>query len=283
MLSPRRVVSEIRRNGASLGWWRDRVFVPFVVGPLTRLHPSYPGYVEATHVMHGDWDNLFVLDACRADAFEETVETKRFDEYRRAISLGSHSSEWTRKNFQGQSFPDTVYVSANPHTTLLAGDTFHELVEVWTEFECSPNQIDPSEMAATARETLAANPEKRLIVHFMQPHGTGGLVKHRGSAAATYRATIPAITDIVEDLAADLGGRTAITADHGELFSSGMKRRLGINQHKARLRYPELVTVPWAVLDGDRRPINTGSATESGTDLDDDVVRERLRDLGYHA
>lgn len=279
MLSPRRVVSEVRDNFSSLQWWRNRAFVPFVVGPLTRLHPSYPGYDEAVHVMDEDWDTLIVLDACRADFFEETVDTDRFDAYSRAVSLGSHSSEWTRKNFQGKQFEDTVYVSANPHTTLLANNTFHELIEVWKEYDESPNQIDPTEIVTIAKRANEQYPNKRLIVHFMQPHGTGKLVPETENVVDSYRATIPAVTDIVVGLANQLNGKTVITADHGELFTAGLRAKLGINQHKARLRFPGLVYVPWAEIDGQRREITDGVLSK--TDVDETAVEQRLEDLGY--
>jgi hypothetical protein len=279
MLSPRHVVSEIRDNFYSLKWWRDRVFVPFVVGPLTRLHPSYPGYDEAVHVMDEDWDTLIVLDACRADFFEDTVDTERFDAYSRVVSLGSHSSGWTRKNFQNKQFENTVYVSANPHTTLLANNTFHELIEVWKEHEVSPNQIGPARLVATAKQASERYPNKRLIVHFMQPHGTGGLVHGSDNVVDSYRATIPVITDIVIGLADQIKGKTVITADHGELFSTGIRAMLGIDQHKARLRFPGLVNVPWAEINGQRREITDGDL--SHTEVDVETVKERLQDLGY--
>ena len=60
-------LSEIRQNYSSINWWRNRVFVPYVIGTLTRLHPSYPGYNKAIHVMNEDWDNLIILDAYRYD------------------------------------------------------------------------------------------------------------------------------------------------------------------------------------------------------------------------
>lgn len=279
MLSPRRIVSEIQSNFSSLQWWRDRVFVPFLIGPLTRLHRNYPGYTEAVRVMEEDWDTLIILDACRADSFEETVDTKRFDEYTRAVSLGSHSSEWTRKNFQNKTFEDTVYISANPHTTLLANSTFHELIEVWKEFDESPNQIDPNEILAISRQANRQYPNKRLIIHLMQPHGTGRLVSERKNAIESYRATIPVVTEIVTEFAAELGGKTVITADHGELFTSGVHAKLGINEHKARLRFPGLVYVPWAEIHGQRRNITSGKASE--TEIDETAIKQRLNDLGY--
>lgn len=279
MISPHHIVSKIRENFLIPQWWRDRVFVPFAVGPLTRLYPGYPGYDEAVQVMDEEWDTLIILDACRADFFEENVDTERFDSYSRVVSLGSHSSEWTRRNFKNKQFEDTVYVSANPHTTLLTDNTFHELVEVWKEYDLPPNQIDPAEIVDIVKQTTERNPHKRLIVHFMQPHGTGKLVTETENRVESYRATIPAVTDLVVELTDQLNGKTVITADHGELFTSGLCAKLGINQHKSRLRVPELVHVPWAEIDGQRRDITDGETSKTNTNKS--AAKQRLQDLGY--
>lgn len=256
------------------------MFVPYVIGTLTRLHPSYPGYSEAIDVMTEDWDNLFILDACRADMFEDVIDIEIFDEYSAVVSQGSHSSEWTRRTFVGKTFDDTVYVSANPHTSLLADGTFHKLLEIWRDYDCSPNEIDPDRIADAAIEANDRFSGKRLVVHFMQPHGTGGLVPESKSQEEAYRRTIASMMEIILDLHEELGGKTVVTADHGELFNQGIKAMLGIDQHKARLRFPNLVCVPWGVLEGERRAIMPGEVSSTRTDRDE--IKERLRELGYH-
>jgi hypothetical protein len=280
MISLQHAISEIRDNFTSVSWWRNRVFVPFVLGTATRFHPKYPGYDEAVHVMEEDWDTLIILDACRADLFEEVMDLSRFDRYSRAISLGSHSSEWTRRNFTGKKFADTVYVSANPHTTLLASDSFYEIVEMWKGIDIAPNQLDPSRMVEAAIEAHKRHPEKRLIVHLMQPHGTGGLIHDRSSWEETHRETLKHLTKYIFDIDDALDGKTVISADHGQLFHSGPRAVLGLTGHKARLRIPELVYVPWAELDGERRKITSGESSTTGTSRE--TIDQRLRDLGYH-
>lgn len=279
MISPKRALSEIRKNFTSLKWWRDRVFLPFIIGPITRIHPTYPGYNEAVHVMDKQWDTLIILDACRADIFEEVVDIELFDSYSPVASLGSHSSEWTRRNFVGRTLDDTVYVSANPHTTLLADGTFYELIEVWKKYEAVPNEIDPSKITDISVNAHNKNPDKRLIIHFMQPH-SGGLVTEGESREQRYRLAIRRVMDQVFILDEMLDGKTVITADHGELFNTGIRKKLGFDTHVPRLRFPELVNVPWAELNGNRRNVTTG--TISATDTDTNVIEERLRDLGYY-
>jgi hypothetical protein len=279
MISPKRALSEIRKNFISLKWWRDRVLLPFIIGPITRIHPTYPGYNEAVHVMDKEWDTLIILDACRADIFEEVVDIEVFDSYSRVASLGSHSSEWTRRNFVGRTLDDTVYVSANPHTTLLADGTFYELIEVWKKYEAVPNEIEPSKITDISVSTCNKNPDKRLIIHFMQPH-SGGLVTEGESREQRYRLAIRRVMDQVFILDEMLDGKTVITADHGELFNTGIRKKLGFDTHVPRLRFPELVNVPCAELNGNRRNVTTG--TISATDTDTNVIEERLRDLGYY-
>lgn len=229
--------------------------------------------------MDKEWDTLIILDACRADIFEEVVDIEVFDSYSPVASLGSHSSEWTRRNFVGRTLDDTVYVSANPHTTLLADGTFHELIEVWKKHEAVPNEIDPSKITDISVNTHNKNPDKRLIIHFMQPH-SGGLVTEGESREQRYRLAIRRVMDQVFILDEMLDGKTVITADHGELFNTGIRKKLGFDTHVPRLRFPELVNVPWAELNGNRRNVTTG--TTSATDTDTNVIEERLRDLGYY-
>lgn len=275
----RRALSEALENFGSVNWWRNVVLVPYVIGPLTRLHPNYPGYEEAVEVMAEDWDTLIILDACRADTFEEVVDLSAFDAYSRVVSQGSHSKEWTRRNFEGKQFGDTVYVSMNPHTTLLTDETFHRLIEVWREHDRVPNMVHPTVVVDAAVAAHERNPDKRLIVHFMQPHGTGGLVEPHSSPEATYAESIRCMMPIVMDLIDRLDGKCVVTADHGELFTTGLTRKLGVYKHRARLRLPGLVYVPWAVVDGERRRITEEDVSRNETGAAE--VKQRLRDLGY--
>lgn len=283
-VGPRRALREVRNNFSSLNWWRNRVFVPYVVGTATRLHPGYPGYDEAVHVMDEDWDTLVVLDACRADYFQDVADIDRFDSYETRVSLGSHSSEWTRRNFQGEAFGDTVYVSANPHTSLEAGDSFHEIVELWdTGTDEDAGVVLPETVRDAALEAYEQYPDKRLVVHFMQPHGpfVGSDLKEPYDGADQYwRAyeenleyVLPAVDKIIDAVP----GKTVVTADHGQIHATGVKDRLGIGGHKPRLRFPGLVEIPWAEVTRGRREIRTESVTRA----EGNRVSERLEQLGY--
>ncbi len=279
----RKTFAEVRKNCRSFNWWRNRVFVPYVIGTLTRFHPSYPSYDEAIKVTDEDWDNLVVLDGCRADAFERVADLDRFDDYDSVVSPGSHSSEWTRHNFAGQEFGDIVYVSANPHTSKLAGDSFHKIVEMWDrEFDDDAGTVPPRAMAEAARDVIDEFTDKRLIVHFMQPHGPfiGSDIPDDeldDRYWEAYDQNLEFVLDTVDKLLEDLPGKTVITADHGQIAPGPLRDIIGVSGHKPGLRHPGLVHVPWTVVEGDRRRIVGGStdeATAAGID-------DRLQDLGY--
>ncbi|WP_144060699.1 hypothetical protein [Salinarchaeum sp. Harcht-Bsk1] len=276
-------IPEIKKNYNSLNWWRNRVFVPHIVGPVTRLNPQWPSYQDAIHVMDEEWDNLIVLDACRADEFEKVANLDQFDSYERVVSLGSHSSEWTRRNFANDEFGDTVVVSANPHTAKVAGNSFHDIIPLWeVAFDDEEGTVLPEDVVEAALEASEKYPQKRLIVHFMQPHapfvGTEITdIDDPENYWKAYRDTLEYGLSNAIDLAEELSGRTVFTADHGELNTGKILSTLGIDCHRPKLRHPGLVVVPWAVINGERRETSTDSvrSAESG------VINDRLRDLGY--
>jgi hypothetical protein len=229
-----------------------------------------------------------------------------------------------RKNFAGGSYGDTVYVTANPWISKVAPDAFHEIVNIWVderEFEetdlrgavelkdlgVSPGStITPDQVNDVVRDVHERYPDKRLIVHYFQPHapcigrpdgskkddseididlhpGTtlkNGVVSHDAVWEA-YVDNTEYVFHHAEQLAEELGGRTVVTADHGEMFGEWLwPFPMRGYAHPSGLRHPKLVTVPWAVLEhGERREIRRGSTT--ATEVDDDQVDKRLRDLGY--
>lgn len=147
-----------------------RVYYKGIMRRIFKLLPS--GY--GVKVMEEDWDNLIILDACRYDDFRDVNWIKGKLEKR--ISLGSHTHEWTRKNLRGE-YPNTVYVSANPHISkvlfkkLLGYIPFHEIVEVWNHGWIEELDITSSRaITEAALEMRKRHPEKRLIVHYQQPH-----------------------------------------------------------------------------------------------------------------
>lgn len=313
----RYAASEIAEHGDDPYWWRQR-FASRVAGPtLGRLHRN-----QGTNFMQRDWDNLLILDACRADMFEEAVDTSRFNEYGRVHSIGCSSPEWMRETFEGKTYPDTVYVTANPWISKIAPDSLHDIVNLWIEHHgITENDLKdaavladagladiptiyPDMLSDVAREVHETYPNKRLILHYFQPHApcvgnADGTRKnkirdemHPGDdlkeGTVTHKEVWEAYVDnllyafrYADDLAQDLGGRSVFTADHGELFGEWLwPFPMRGYAHPSGVRHPKLTEVPWAVKEvGNRRRIVEGEISHH--EADESEVDERLRDLGY--
>ncbi|MCO8266123.1 hypothetical protein ACOZ4B_19085 [Haloferax prahovense] len=313
----RYVLDGLRRNFTDTFWWRERFF-EYVVGPFhTNVSPTRS---DSVRVMDEDWDTLVLLDACRVDLFEERVDTSAYDEYRHVTSAGSTTREWVRQNFTGGEYGDTVYVTANPYVSREAGDAFHELYEVWLDdFDDELRTVHPSDVTEAAIEAHEAHPDKRVVVHYMQPHhpfigartlqfagwqiegethgeGDGeaggrprtpwdalwmGAVS-RDELWEAYGDNLSLVMDSVEELRSAVSGRLVVTSDHGNLLGERVfPAQIRGYGHPKGIRTPELVEVPWAVADGDdRRRVHAGDA-ESASASEREEMKDRLRDLGY--
>lgn len=313
------VADEIVRHYDDIEWWSNR-FQSNVVGPaLGFIHGR--GGVD---IPAADWDNLLVLDACRADMFEDVIGTDQFDEYRRVQSRGSASAEWMRENFHGRSLGDTVYVTANPWISKIAPDAFHDLVNVWlmerdvaetelretnqlTDLGIPPGKtITPDTVNDVVRDVAEEYPDKRLIVHYFQPHAPciglpegvkkdddeididlhpGSTLKHgvvdREDVWQAYEDNTAYVYHYARRIAAELGGRTVVTADHGEMFGEWLwPFPMRGYAHPSGVRHPALVQVPWAVIEGESRRRIVEEEVVSHR-ADESEIDDRLRDLGY--
>lgn len=267
--------------------------------------------------MEEDWDNLIILDACRADLFEKTADIQQFDRYERRVSAGSMTREWTRRNFAGGQFGNTVYVSANPYTSTIAGDAFHDLREVWRDdFDDEERTVLPTAVTKEARSAHLDNPNKRLVVHYMQPHypfigrpdlrfqswhpaeivdgSTGderphdpwqalslGLVE-RKTVWEAYANNLGEVLNNVLALAAGLNGKTVVTSDHGNMFGErAWPVPVRLYGHPEGVRHPALTEVPWAIINAEECREVTDGDVKPVDAVDSEVVNSRLQDLGY--
>lgn len=306
---------EIAENYDDTFWWRQR-FYHRVVGPVTKVLAD-----DGINIMNEDWDNLLVLDACRADTFERIIDVDTFDDYERKISPASATPEWMQINFADRSFGDTVYVSGNPWVSKIAPEGFHDINNIWIDdYDIDQTQLDDAatltEVGIPFEETVSAErvnksalqtaeeyPDKRMIVHYLQPHAPyvgnrdGSTKKtvpschpgddlRRGVVSKErmlklYEENLAYVWHHANKLAAELDGKTVITSDHGEMFGERLFAGLPFRgyDHPIGLHASELVTVPWAIFDGDRREITDDGTSE--VTVDTDVADDRLRDLGY--
>ncbi len=276
---------------------------------LNRLYYTLLGTREVNpggiDVFEEDWDNLLILDACRADMLSDgdlpgelsTVQSK-----------ATNTIGFLEANFSGKDLSDTVYVTANPQ---LAWNRerldvqLHEVINVWEdEWADDMKTVLPETVTARAKEAAQEYPDKRLVVHYMQPHAPfltdtswdkdpesvsawydiimGHTDVSREEAWDAFTATLEAALPHVEELMETLQGRTVVTADHGN-FVGDRSFPLPVREwgHPRKIFHPALVEVPWLVYDnGDRRDIVRGSGADTGT-VDEDEVKEKLEQLGY--
>lgn len=269
---------------------------------------------QGTKVIDEDWDNLLILDGCRYDAFKDINSLDGCLERRE--SLGSTSGEFLRRNFRNEECHDIVYVSANPFVPELPSGTFHDVINLLsTNWNEKLGTVPPDAVINKAIDAREKYPDKRLIIHFMQPHypfigdfgrqfDTSELLQSQGSTTSdypiwvqlqfglteasiddvwqAYRENLRLVMEKVSDLLPNLVGRSIVTADHGNLIGDRIHpipvKGYGHTDH---LHVPELVDVPWLIIEDEDRPkIEPEPPVDKGS-MDDDTLEERLEALGY--
>ena len=171
MIPERYSVESLRRAAANPSMFLDEVgrIKWKLSNTLSRYHQQFltDGGID---IMTQDWDNLLILDACRYDVFEEVNDIE--GNLRSVYSSGASSPQFIAANFEERQLHDTVYVTANPHAESIGEDVFYTIEKVYD----STDGVDlstarlPENVIAHATEAAEAYPNKRLIVHFMQPH-----------------------------------------------------------------------------------------------------------------
>jgi len=256
-------------------------------------------------VMREDWDVLVILDACRYDLFESRHSLQ--GELERKVSCGSDTREFLRGNVAGRELHDVVYVTANPMYFNFYDELHAEihdviLVEPGTKTDAN-GVVSPETMARRSKEIAERYPNKRLVLHFVQPHFpfldapivpdssdrniwrdifTGEIDTTRSEVWESYRKNFDRVHDVVKRLLPDLVGKIVVTSDHGNLIGERVWpfpfREWG---HPIGLYVSELVTIPWLEVPWTERreqipepPISDEGPTQHDVD-------ERLEALGY--
>jgi hypothetical protein len=278
---------------------------------------------EAPNVFDEDWDNLLLLDACRYDAFEQASrEVELPGELRANYSRGSATMEFLPANFAERDLSDTVYVTGTPmlyRMTVLDeyGRRFdhnlHAIVDVWDRIDVERlvnGNARPKQVAEATLQAAEEYPDKRLFVHFIQPHipfigdfgserfgdveGDIWRKQRDGKVGATdselrkaYYENLLCVMPTVEALLAELRGKTVVTADHGQLIGErGFPLPMKDYGHPNGTYPSELVEVPWlSHRNGPRKriipePSETEYDEEKRKELDT-KAEKLLRDLGY--
>jgi hypothetical protein len=268
---------------------------------------------SGTRIMDEDWDNLLILDACRYDMFAEQVELNGRLESR--VSLGSSSEEFLERNFGDNEFYDTVYINSNPYVPKLGLDegTFHAVVDCLREWDEDLETVRPETVANAAREANEQFPNKRLIVHFMQPHApfigeygrsmeAGGWTMDRTTDSdpdvwnqakagnmdteslwTAYEENLEVVLDVIGPLLNELQGKSVVTADHGNLVGERLSPipTRPKYAHPYGIHVPELVKVPWFIVEDTQRPEIAEDPPVNQETVSKAKVEDRLEALGY--
>ncbi len=226
---------------------------------------------KGIRIVEEDWKYLVILDACRFDEFKRMSKLQGI--LRKKISAGSNTPEWIRKNFTKR-HEDIIYITANPQMSqtimkhIFDNQLFFKVEKVWgSGWDEKLNSVPPKEMTQTALKMAAKYPNKRIIIHYLQPHAPfispniknpelkktmfeiednllfGDLDVKEVKAA--WRENLRLVLDEIDKkLLPHLNGRVVISADHGEAF--GEK---GIYFHPEAIHINELVEIPWFTVD----------------------------------
>jgi hypothetical protein len=261
-----------------------------------------------------DWDTLVVLDAFRYDVFEEKYRDHGLPgRLESRISRGAATREFLRANVAGRELHDTVYVTASPHYYKNQEEErgeFHDVVHVWKEEGVDEARSQPPDvMTEYALRAAEEYPNKRLLLHYVQPHcpflgetgrenfddirwvnhvgfgeTTGEDVSHE-SVRTAYRENADVVLPYARELLETLDGKTVVTADHGQMLGE-RQRPIPLKDygHPEGIYIDTLVEVPWLVHErGERREIVPEPPVERRADDGEAerVAEETLEDLGY--
>lgn len=273
-------------------------------------------YGRGIEVMKEDWDTLILLDACRYDDFEDLNHLD--GNLTAKISKGVDSKEFICRNFVGREFHDTVYVTANPHVSLIGEDVFHDIItEPISNWDPDVQAVRPKEVTNAGIKAHKKYPNKRIIVHYMQPHDpplgvTGDALRKENdiggaapgenssnkkrvmelvvedkipedTARKAYRETLQIALEEVERLLDEISGNVVISADHGEMFGESPLPLLGdLYEHYQNPKTMNLCRVPWLRVDtqSNRREI-TSEESDNKNDFESEEIDDQLEALGY--
>lgn len=259
---------------------------------------------EGTNVTDEDWDTLIILDACRYDMYDELTTIP--GNVNATNSVGSNTNEFLRRTFSEDTFADTVYVAGNVDPGARANAEFHNILHLWDEcWDENLQTVHPEDVASRAIQAAAEFPNKRLVIHFLQPHypflGEQGQEFHkvhghkrgrkadnvwvqlaegevdRDTVKEAYWENLEVTLPYVENIIDAVEGKTVITSDHGNALGEQ-----GLYGHA----YPGIFTrslrkVPWHVIErGERREVADDDILESDS-FSDGAVEDRLEQLGY--
>ncbi|MFW9820771.1 MAG: hypothetical protein ACFFE5_14270 [Candidatus Thorarchaeota archaeon] len=292
--------------------WKPKNAYLFLLRKYVNFRNKNLSKNKAIRVLDKDWDYLIVLDACRYDLFKLVVN--KDSDY--IISGGSVTQEWLRWNFKG-SFPNIVYIAGNPHLSsfnlskTFGRNPFFKVIDVWDfGWDKLLKTVPPNKVTESTLKEINIHPEKRIIIHYNQPHhpflankellqyddGTWHKVAKsnwRQKKTSIFEAAKSGIIPVkmlwqgyienlkivmkdVYQLVVNLSGKVVITSDHGNHLGEYM-----LFGHQSHLRTKELVKVPWFIIKDEKKPSikKEKEGIIDKNDIEGLKIKEKISDL----
>ncbi|UCH32412.1 MAG: hypothetical protein JSV05_03270 [Candidatus Bathyarchaeota archaeon] len=130
-------------------------------------------------LMKEEWDVAIILDACRYDTFKE-VYKKYLPSGQLHKRIGaSDTFDWLHSVFNGRKNNNLVYVSGHPGINgrniawgyFNATKKFYKVYDAWLSgWNWEIGTALPEEVTKIGIQARKTHPNRRLIIHFIQPH-----------------------------------------------------------------------------------------------------------------
>lgn len=276
---------------------------------IRHLFPPWDHHSHGVDFFEQDWDNLIILDACRFDIFDGHHSLP--GSLKPVTSNSSSTVDFLFNNFDGRELLDTVYITANGQIANFRDELDINIHSVEPLYATAWNEelgtVPPQPVVEKAIEAQDTYPNKRLVIHFVQPHlpfipAATDADKNRDadfpfwmrfvmddiqiSSEEVWKAYVDNLNHVlphVETLLKELEGKSVVTADHGNSFGE-RARPIPIREwgHPKNVYIDEVVTVPWLESEnGSRREIVAEDGPGFPLVSDPAVVQDRLEALGY--
>ena len=163
-----------------------------------------------------------------------------------------------------------IYISSNPVPETLS-DRFYKTIPIWKyEWNNVYKTVLPHSVYYYTLKVYKKYPDKRFIIHFLQPHlpFVDGFCKgldaiqiysllrqgkiSKDDFLKAYMNNIREALVYVEKLVEILDGKIVITSDHGEAFGEPLHKLIPykVYGHPPYIRIKPLIEVPWFETQG---------------------------------
>ncbi|OQX51787.1 MAG: hypothetical protein B5M53_10290 [Candidatus Cloacimonas sp. 4484_209] len=277
---------------------------------------------KGTFVMNEDWDYLIILDACRYDMFKKVNYLDGKLEYRisRGSCTNEFLNEnFKNKKFPSiiyitgnplvnyhipDSFAKIVPVWRDGWNeeigTVLPSTMLDYTLEINKKFPYKRliiHFVQPHYpfIGKVAQKTIGKHEgilsRNMLFGESDVKHGkqmVWNLIKQgkidKKTAWEAYEENLYVVLQYVEQLVRKLEGKIVISSDHGNLFGERIMplfiKKYG---HPCSIYVENLLKVPWFIIEKGTRKKTIGSKMEeTAKDTDVEMIKDRLRGLGYY-